>query len=522
MTIRWFSCMLICVLLVGCHDAPRKNPFDPALTPAVELLDVQVDEKAGTAMLTWARYDGEMGFEAYRIQRTVVGMAEPDTTFTVSSVSDTAFVDESISPDTEYEYRVFVRSRGGYEVGSNTYQGAEYTLPSVTLEAVKSDSRTATASLSWSRYDGPRFKAYEVWRRTEEIAEAKRVHQTEDILDTSFDDQDLDGNTEYSYTVKVEDTTGVFSESEERVGGFHLFMEEYLLEIEGRTIAPHGLVIDADDNAYVAHRGSGVSLFVAQYDISFQYRGRALVTQSGGAPLKEGKVDLAPDGKGNVYGAFDLGGGGVRVFKVDDGSLLGRAITTEATEERSLLGVSVTEEGELLVASQSADTLSGGSISILARVFRFDEDGQELESFDVFADRAYNAEFLGMEVWDDTIGLILAQGYIQQNQLQEDGASGHTTLLGKGIGYGNGQLFFPSDMVKGDADRLFVLNAGAGRIEVFKGGKYLTKFGRPGKERGEFYFLDQIDVFRGGVALDSAGNVYVADWGNRRIQKFGP
>ena len=44
-------CILICVVLMGCYDGDRNNPFDPELTPAVELLGVRVDEGEGTATL---------------------------------------------------------------------------------------------------------------------------------------------------------------------------------------------------------------------------------------------------------------------------------------------------------------------------------------------------------------------------------------------------------------------------------------------------------------------------------------
>lgn len=49
------------VLLCSCHDAPRNNPFDPTLTPPVEL-QVALDDTAGTASLTWTPYLGKAAF----------------------------------------------------------------------------------------------------------------------------------------------------------------------------------------------------------------------------------------------------------------------------------------------------------------------------------------------------------------------------------------------------------------------------------------------------------------------------
>ena len=53
--------------LVGCYDAPRTNPFDPALTPAVELLAVTVDSTSGSALLEWTPYEGKQPFREYRV-----------------------------------------------------------------------------------------------------------------------------------------------------------------------------------------------------------------------------------------------------------------------------------------------------------------------------------------------------------------------------------------------------------------------------------------------------------------------
>ena len=52
--LQFFVLLYWAVLLAACHDAPRNNPFDPALTPPVEL-EVALDDTAGTATLTWSR-----------------------------------------------------------------------------------------------------------------------------------------------------------------------------------------------------------------------------------------------------------------------------------------------------------------------------------------------------------------------------------------------------------------------------------------------------------------------------------
>jgi DNA-binding beta-propeller fold protein YncE len=55
----------------------------------------------------------------------------------------------------------------------------------------------------------------------------------------------------------------------------------------------------------------------------------------------------------------------------------------------------------------------------------------------------------------------------------------------------------------------------AGTTQIIPGVCFVTKWGSRGSANGEFKFPN-------GIAIDSSGNVYVADTGNQRIQKFGP
>ena len=84
--------------------------------------------------------------------------------------------------------------------------------------------------------------------------------------------------------------------------------------------------------------------------------------------------------------------------------------------------------------------------------------------------------------------------------------------------------------------RAFVVNAGQDRIEVFRDGHYLTRWGREGTGTGQFRFAGRLvvvvdmatgekaerAVVAGGIVRDGAGFVYVADTFNDRIQKFQP
>lgn len=71
-------------------------------------------------------------------------------------------------------------------------------------------------------------------------------------------------------------------------------------------------------------------------------------------------------------------------------------------------------------------------------------------------------------------------------------------------------------VVDGDNDRFQILAPD---------GTHLETWGTPGAEEGEFEFFTPASGFGvpyGDVAFDAEGNIYVADTGNQRVQKFAP
>jgi len=61
---------------------------------------------------------------------------------------------------------------------------------------------------------------------------------------------------------------------------------------------------------------------------------------------------------------------------------------------------------------------------------------------------------------------------------------------------------------------IYVADTGNNRIQKFDtNGKFITDWGFPGSGRGEF-------AYPFGIAVGPSGNVYVADTGNSRIQVF--
>ena len=86
-----------------------------------------------------------------------------------------------------------------------------------------------------------------------------------------------------------------------------------------------------------------------------------------------------------------------------------------------------------------------------------------------------------------------------------------------------GQFYYPIDVAVDNAGDLYVADNGNNRIQELPAGRAATvsanwvTLGGPasGSAPGQFY-----NPF--GVTLDNAGNLYVADTNNYRVQKFGP
>jgi DNA-binding beta-propeller fold protein YncE len=86
-------------------------------------------------------------------------------------------------------------------------------------------------------------------------------------------------------------------------------------------------------------------------------------------------------------------------------------------------------------------------------------------------------------------------------------------------GSGDSQFANPYGIAVDSSGNVYVVDAGNYRIQKFdSNGRFITQWGGPGSGNGQF---GQFYV-PAGIAVDSSGNVYVADAGNNRIQKFRP
>ena len=186
--------------LLSCHDAPRNNPFDPALTPPVEL-QVALDDTSGTATLTWTPYAGRQPFREYRVLRNIADRKSVDTLVVLPQVAQTTFADTSLAPSTAYIYRLAVVNASGYEAISEEKGIAGFALGQVQLSPVESDPQAGTLVLHWNRYVGPDFAGYRILRRQVGTDKEEVLAQVATSTDTSFADQSAQAGVVYLYTV---------------------------------------------------------------------------------------------------------------------------------------------------------------------------------------------------------------------------------------------------------------------------------------------------------------------------------
>ena len=83
-------------------------------------------------------------------------------------------------------------------------------------------------------------------------------------------------------------------------------------------------------------------------------------------------------------------------------------------------------------------------------------------------------------------------------------------------GTGDGQLEGPTGLYIDSSGNIWVADSGNNRVQKFdSSGRYITKFGAQGSGKGQF---DNPCA----IVVDPSGNVYVCDGANSRVQKWVP
>src|SRR3989304_4293966 len=162
------------------------------------------------------------------------------------------------------------------------------------------------------------------------------------------------------------------------------------------------------------------------------------------------------------------------------------------------------------------------------RVQKFSQAGTFLKAWGSYGFTAgrFNAPS-GIAV-DRTGDVFVADTW--NHRIQKFDAGGKYLLEWGALGRGDGRVNAPTGIAGARAGGVYVISAGlqpapsrnladilrVQRVQVFTGaGTLLQAWGRAGSGAGQF---DRA----GALAMDRAGNVYVADTENHRVQKFGP
>jgi len=131
----WLLAGLVFTLLGCSHDSKRDNPFDPVLTPPV---DVQVSDSTGVALIEWTPYEGQTDFSLYRVLRREKTLVEVDTLALITKQAQAAYADTSIQPERDYVYWIEVMNTAGFSVSSAELSVQSFTVAGVAAIATSS------------------------------------------------------------------------------------------------------------------------------------------------------------------------------------------------------------------------------------------------------------------------------------------------------------------------------------------------------------------------------------------------
>ncbi|HJV25453.1 MAG TPA: 6-bladed beta-propeller [Aromatoleum sp.] len=208
--------------------------------------------------------------------------------------------------------------------------------------------------------------------------------------------------------------------------------------------------------------------------------------------------------KGRIY-VSDSADRAIKVFDVPSG----KYFTIGDSEPGMLakpLGLDVDRAGRVYVAD-----------STQKMIFIYDRDGKFLrkiggnELFDRIS--SVTVDPGGRRIYVVDIGGVKSENH--RIRVFETATGRHVMDIGK-RGSGPGEFNLPRDMAIGKEGRLYVVDGGNFRVQIFNAdGTYRDSFGSVGRQLGNFARPKEI-------ATDPDGNVYVADAAFGNFQVFNP
>ena len=393
---------------------------------------------------------------------------------------------------------------------------------------LSASSLTGKTELNWEEAPGRQFLHYQIERSAG--GEFVALARLEDPARTAYTDADIAGDTAYRYRVlarygKGDKVTRTLASSEGTVH-FHRRAGVWPLPDGFR---PTRLAVDSRGWVYAVGAGSGQ---IARFDAEGRRLPDLAFADRPPACLETGTLDgpgLALDSADNLYVVYNLpveGAAPQAAWCKFDAE--GRQLWQRPLQSIFARHIAIGGDDEIFIES-------------ISQLQQFDADGQLLQQKPIPALLVSSLRFWGgfmsalVEPLHTEVGWQSPRLVVYNDQSR----SGYERVLGRDPrspeDRGNGLLLRPSDFaVEGDAGRAFVVNAGAGRIEVFRDGDYLTRWGAAGSAAGAFGFsgsatvvddirsgsLAERRVVAGGIALAGGDFVFVADTFNDRLQRF--
>lgn len=223
---------------------------------------------------------------------------------------------------------------------------------------------------------------------------------------------------------------------------------------------------------------------------------------------RSGESLLKPYGvavhQGRIF-VTDSADRGVKVFDVAESKYYKIAVNPPGNVQKAL-GIDVDKHGTVYVADVTAKT-----IVVMDRDGNFLRYIGEKGTFDRLTSVTVDPD--GERVFAVDIGGIKSEKHWVRVFDAKTGK--HLFDIGK-RGTEPGEFNLPRDLAIGKDRRLYVVDGGNFRVQVFDwDGKYLSSFGKPGRQLGDFARPKEI-------ATDPEGNVYVIDAAFGNFQIFDP
>jgi hypothetical protein len=467
------------------QEGPERS-IDAFSVGTPSLLAPQIDNAQGIIALRWNAYVGP-DFERYEIRRRSFGGEQ--LLGTKTAVADTTWTDTDPEPRTEYFYWITTIA-AGLELDSQRQETA-YDLPPIELLQAELSHHSATATLSWTRYQGPGFVGYQVQQRAGRLSE-ETVTLLEDIDAISYVDALLDGNTNYEYRIIVRSRwQGIQVESNTLGGSFYRLLENQPLAPRANSAAHAlALALDQEDRRYV---GSTIILTTTANTIE-----AGLWVEFPDGDFRRYFQSHVPHALSAIHLAVDAGIVYATV-RTEGGRLLVGAIN-EAKRQQWLFAE---ELGDVFPVGIFVDADGKATVSdAQGQLYRFDNSGQLEEIDDGLAVSTAQAIPLEYLFWsrdvlgneDDQLFIVAPNRPI--NHLigriwSPPFFGGRSIVFDDGVGLGNGETLNP--LVVGfdrRHNRVVVLEE-SGRLQVLHADQniaphYLTKWGTFGEGPGEF------------------------------------